>query len=87
MANDSVNHLLILINKQVECLENQNEALYKARALMDVALGDSFQDHSKSVIFYYLCVLDDILENTLKLSEESLKLFRMGVTKEATTIE
>lgn len=60
MARDSVSELIIFIKKEIESLEEQNENLFKAKALLEVSLEDSFLDKSKPIRHAYLSCIDDM---------------------------
>lgn len=72
MADHRLNDLSPLINQQIEYQEIIRDHLSKAEALTSVCLIDNFLDHPKSTLNCYLCVLNDIIEETRKLNELSL---------------
>lgn len=72
MADYRLNELLPLINQQVEYQEIIRDHLSKAEALTNVSLMDNFLDSPKSTLYNYLCILNDIVEETRKLNELSL---------------
>lgn len=74
MANDSVAHLISLINQQVQSQESLSEHLHKAEAMAQVALGDGFLDCPESITHHYLWALSDLIERAKIANEQSLDI-------------
>lgn len=73
MANTSVNHLIDLINQQIDYQEDLSDCLSKAEALVRITLFNDFYEFSDEIKHNFLWVLSDIIENTKVIHEEALK--------------
>jgi hypothetical protein len=76
MGLPSINELLSLINKQLNLQEDLNEKISKASALSFVSLAKDFLENPDDTIMYYLFQLNDIIEESKKLSAQSLSLLQ-----------
>jgi len=72
MGTPSLNELLPLINQQIEIQEALNHQLLKAKALADITISNDFLEHPNDTVQFYLLAMHDIVESSIKLSEESL---------------
>ena len=72
MGTPSLNELLALINQQIELQETLTHQLLKAKALADITISNDFLEHQKDTVQFYLLAMYDIIESSIKLSEESL---------------
>lgn len=72
MATSRITQLLSLINQEVDSREALKEHLSKAESLAHIALNDDFLTHSKTILYFYLWVLSDIIEHAKILNDRSL---------------
>lgn len=84
MGTPSLNELLPLINQQIELQEALNHQLLKAKALADITISNDFLEHPKDSIQFYLFAMHDIVESSIKLSEDSLNFMIKIVTDNVT---
>lgn len=72
MAEQSLTHLISLINQQTDEQEDLSEYLAKADALAQIAVTTEFLELSEFVVHNYLWVLSDIISQAKELNERSL---------------
>jgi hypothetical protein len=85
MGAPSLNELLSLIKKQIELQEALSHQLFKEKALLDIAISHDFLEHPNDAIQFYLLAMHDIVESSIKLSEESLN-FMIKIVLDNTNI-
>ena len=74
MAANSVYDFLALINQQVDNREQISASLSKAEALIVVAIQGEVVENLAVIVYEYLWVLNDLIEQALKLNEDSLSV-------------
>jgi hypothetical protein len=74
MAEQSLTHLISLINQQVDAQEKLNEHLAKAEALAQITITTEFLELSESIIYNHLWALSDIISQAKDLNEQSLSI-------------
>jgi hypothetical protein len=72
MATDSLNEFSSFVNQQMLSVEDTNEHLSKASALMEVALRYDFSEFSEKTIHNYLWALSDVIQHAYSCSARSL---------------
>ena len=50
------------LNDEIRSREHLDNCLVKAEALMQIALGDDFINHSQATIHHYLWTINDLVE-------------------------
>lgn len=78
MAMPSVNDLLRIINQEIESREILSEHLSKAEALAHITISNDFLNYPVVILYYYLLVLSDVIEDARKLNELSLNSLLTG---------
>lgn len=84
MGTPSLNELLSLINQQIEFQEALSHKLFKVKALADITISNDFLEHPTDTIRFYLLSMNDALELSIKLSEESLN-FMIKIVRDNTS--
>jgi hypothetical protein len=74
MADNSVNHLHDLINRQIDYQEDLSDCLSKADALAKLALGNDFFECQNEIQQNFLWALNDIIDNAKVINEQTLSL-------------
>lgn len=74
MALNSVYDFLLLINQQIQNREQLRVFLSKAEALVVVAMRGDFLDNPSVIVYQYLWVLNELIEQASKLNEDSLSI-------------
>lgn len=72
MAINSVYDFSELINQQIENREQASTILSRAEALLVVAINNEFLTNSTLIVYEYLWILNDLIEQALKLNDGSL---------------
>jgi hypothetical protein len=85
MSITSLNEFIPLINQQIELQEALNHQLLKAKALADITISNDFLEHPNDTVQFYLLAMHDIVESSIKLSEESLN-FMIKIVRDNTNI-
>ena len=72
MGTNSLNEFSSFVNQQMSSIENLDEHLTKACALLEVALQHDFSEFSEETIRNYLWALNDIIVGAYRCCKQCL---------------